>query len=128
MKYMDYVKQFFAGAVFPAVAYAALIGLSNLYGPLYSVVNLWWVVLFAGLWNMIYFFRVKHGLCPFKDWNYRMLGNGASFGLIVSIAVVWLEKLSGIDLGVRIIAFPLIGALVWRYITAHFNKEFGIKE
>jgi hypothetical protein len=128
MKYMEYVKQFFAGAVFPAVAYATLIGLSNLYGPLYSIVNLWWVPLFAGLWNIIYFFRVKNGLCLFKDWSYKMLANGAVSGLIVAVAVIWLDKLSGADLIVRIITFPLIGALVWRYITAYFNKEFEIKE
>lgn len=128
MKYMNYVKQFFAGAVFPAVAYVALIGLSNLYGPLYSTVKFWWVVILAGLWNILYFFRMKYGLCIFKDWNYKMLATGAVGGLVVAIAVVWLDKLSGMDLIVRLVAFPLIGALIWRYVTAYFNKEFELKE
>ena len=128
MRYMEYVKQFFAGAAFPAVAYAALIGLSNLYGPLYSVVNLWWVPLFAGLWNMVYFFRVEYGLCLFKDWNYKMLANGALAGLVVAVAVILVNSLSGTDLVIRIVAFPLIGALVWRYIISYFNDIFELKE
>ncbi|MDD5181945.1 MAG: hypothetical protein PHC66_02090 [Candidatus Nanoarchaeia archaeon] len=128
MKYMEYVKQFFAGAVFPAVAYAALIGLSNIYGPLYSIVNLWWVPLFAGLWNVVYFFRVKNGLCLFSDWNLKLLANGAAFGQVVAIASIWVNQFSGIDLAIRILVFPLIGAFVWRYVTAYFNKELGLKE
>jgi len=128
MKSKECMKQFFAGAVFPAVAYAALIGLSNLYGPLYSVVNFWWVPLFAGLWNVIYFFRVENGFYLVNDWNYRMLVNGAIVGAVVAIIAIWTNTLSGIDLIVRLIAFPLVGSVLWMYVTSYFNYIFDLEK
>ena len=122
------LKQFLAGIAFPAIIYPVLFGIQEFYGPMIELTRVWWVPLLFGAWNLFYFALVRKNYCIIEDWNLRMLATGASLGVIIAVAVIWINQFSGVAMAVRLVSLPLFGALIWRYVVSYFNELLKIKE
>ena len=128
VRFSFWVKVFVAGTIFPALIYPIVVFLGNYYSSIYDLGRMWWIPFFFGFWNLFCFLTLDIKKRFIKHRVMRLLECGAILGLILAVIIVLQRKLEGIDMLLRIIAGPIIGAVMWRYFTAYFNHLFGIED
>jgi hypothetical protein len=128
VRFSFWVKVFVAGTIFPAIMYPIIVLLGNYYSSIYDLGRMWWMPFFFGFWNLFCFLSLDIKKRFIKHRVNRLLECGAILGLILAVIIVLQQKLDGVDMVLRLIAGPVIVALIWRYFTAYFNHLFGIED